>query len=375
MQIPNRNPDPSDEIRRHVQLLNYSGYGIAELRTFEPTPMGAYAENEEIVLHLASQMDGKVPGVYIGVQPRTIDLLEWAYNCWEPAFEGRDSSFACDLHIEYFTTVLFDVGVISTDRQEGYPASEDELQVSLEAARLLARRDELSSCATICCTGNGHYVLARVEPIPVKSGEIAVQAKQLCGNLAQDVAFRVPGVKIDPVYNLSGVMRLIGTINGKGKAIPYRPHRRAYFVTEPLFTKSFALSKMIINTEVEYNPRKEASISGPIKCDLTKIEACHFIDWCRKSPTEITGHQWHAMILNLAHLEGGAELIHEISALDMFRYDYGRTQWAIDRILHWGHCPSSCKDLRSVGFYCDRMNSCRVEAPMELTILRCKSDN
>jgi len=371
MRLINTNSDPSDETYRHVQLLNHSDYGITELRTFAPRPMVAYAENEEIVVRLANQMNGRVPGIYIGVQPRSVDLLKWAYNCWEPACGGPDSNCARDLHIEYVTTIFFDIDVVSAARQQGYPASENELEASLEVARLLSCRSELALCSTICCSGNGHYVLVRLEPIPVKSYEIAFQLKQFCGKLAQEVASQVPGIRIDPVYNLSRVMRLMGTVNYKGNVVPGRPHRRAHFVTEPLFTKSLALSKMILNTKVEYRPKK-AFLTGTIKCDLAKIEACEFVRWCRNYPTKVTEPQWFAMMMNLAYLEGGEELIHEISALDMFRYDYGRTQLAIDRILHWGYCPTSCEGLKSVGFYCDKMNSCRVKAPMNLTTLRCR---
>lgn len=38
------------------------------------------------------------------------------------------------------------------------------------------------------------------------------------------------------------------------------------------------------------------------------------------------------MITNLVYLEGGPELVHEISRLDMFRYDYQQTQRLIEQV-------------------------------------------
>lgn len=50
------------------------------------------------------------------------------------------------------------------------------------------------------------------------------------------------------------------------------------------------------------------------------------------------------MITNLAQLDGGPKLIHEISRLDMFRYNYQQTQRLIERVQDRGYGPTSCKN-------------------------------
>jgi len=249
MRIITEQFDSQTAIRHHLQLLGHDGFGVTELRTFDPRPMVAYADSKESIACLAGKMDGSVPGVYIGVQPRNIDLFDYAPNCWRPAVGNSQSNCASDKDIEYITACFFDIDVISPQRKEGYPASDKELQKSLEAALLLAQKDGLGLCSTICCSGNGHYVLTPIVPIPVDS-EVASQLKQFCKQLTEPIAAQFSGAKFDFVYNLSRVMRLMGTINRKGAETPDRLHRKACFITEPLPTMSQAFHYMILNTDI-----------------------------------------------------------------------------------------------------------------------------
>jgi hypothetical protein len=85
---------------------------------------------------------------------------------------------------------------------------------------------------------------------------------------------------------------------------------------------------------------------------------------------DVSEPQWFAMITNLAHLEGGPGLIHEISSLDMFRYKRQQTQRLIERVRERGYRPANCKTIiGDKGFYCTRLGQCQVKAPMYLTRL------
>ncbi|MHC4116885.1 MAG: hypothetical protein ACYSWO_05195 [Planctomycetota bacterium] len=366
MWLKNTTTGSNVEMLQHVQLLGHSAYGVTELRTFEPRPLVAYADNEKDIARLAMKLDGKVSGIYIGVQPRPLDLFDKAPNCWKPAYSSPESNCACDSDIEYITACFFDIDVVSQQRTHGHPASEEELQQSLQAATLLSREDGLALSSSVCCSGNGHYVLAPIVPVPVDGAEVAEKFRHFCRQLAQKTADQVTGVKIDPVYNLSRVMRLMGTVNGKGHAVHGRPHRRARFVAEPTRAKSMALHHMILNTEIAAPVNAIGVQADEIKCDLTKIDSCEFIKWCRKHPTNVSEPQWFAMITNLAHLKGGPELIHEISHLDMFRYDHQQTQRLIERVQSRGYSPTNCKTIRDNGFYCPKLGQCQARAPMYL---------
>lgn len=212
--------------------------------------MVAYAESKEDVIRLSSQMDGQVPGIYVGVQPRPLTLFDKAPNCWKPALSTPEPNCACDNDIEFITACFFDIDVVSTGRKKGYSVSDEELQRSYQAAELLSRENGLALNATICCSGNGHYVFTPIVPIQVDSDDIPAKFRHFCHQLAEKITHLVSGVKIDPVYNISRVMRLMGTVNRKGQATPGRPHRRAHFVTEPIPAKSMALHYMILNIEI-----------------------------------------------------------------------------------------------------------------------------
>lgn len=361
------------QIRAHMALLGHDGLGVTELRAvIDGHHWVAYADSVAAVLELCRQMEGRASAVYVGVQARLVDWLDQAPNCWVPARGGPDGNCARDSHIEYITTLFLDIDVSSPQRQQGHPASEEELKETLRVAQWLTRQEGLALSSAICCSGNGHYVLAPIVPISVSDEEVARKFRSFCQRLADSAASRFPGVRIDPVYSLSHIMRVMGTVNRKGEPLPDRPHRRACFVTEPPLGRSFALHQMLVNTEVQEAARTARPVPVGLKCNLPKIEECEFIQWCRRYPLDLSEPAWFALISNLTHLEGGIELIHAISALDGGRYDYADTQRVIERILREGYKPVNCRTIVSPAmvrlgrevFRCSRIGTCPARAPM-----------
>ena len=359
-------------ITNHWRILGHKDLGVTELRLFDPYPMVAYADNPDDFVRLCRRMEDRTSGIYVGVQPRPLRLFDMAPNVWRAARSGQARNCACDTGIEFVTTLFFDIDVVSHERTKGHPACDEELALSLQASQLLRRQEALTGSSTICCSGNGHYVLTTVVPIPVDDDEVAVKLRCFCRQAADRVAGRVHGVKLDPVFNLSRVMRIMGTTNRKGQPLPKRPHRRAQFMTEPIFVKSVALHHMILNTEAEKPSPIIEPLPKGIRGDLRKLEGCQFIQWCRKNPEQVSEPLWWAMITNLAYLEGGPQLIHEISRLDTGRYDDLNTQRIIERIVTAGYKPVLCTTL--VGetmpcsdrgsFQCYKICQCPAKAPM-----------
>jgi hypothetical protein len=372
-------PEFEHQIRLHVVFLGHDRLGVMELRALAGgCAWVAYADSASAVVELCRQKDGQVSGLYIGVQPRPAHLFDLAPNRWVLAHGGPEGNCARDDEVEWIAGVYFDIDVLSPQRRKGHPASEEELQETLRAAQWLTRQDGLALGSVICCSGNGHYVLARLIPIAVGGEEVALKFKVFCQQLGDGAAAEFPGVRIDTVYNPSRIMRVMGTLNRKGEPLPDRPHRRACFVTEPPLGRSFALHQMILNAEVQEVVRMAQSIPQGLKCDLARIERCDFIAWCRQHPQDVSEPQWFALISSLAHLEGGIELIHEISALDGRRYDYADTQRVIERILREGYNPVSCRTIMSPAmarpgrgvFQCSRIGMCRAKAPLYVAAIR-----
>jgi hypothetical protein len=363
----------------HWRLLGHKGYGITELRIFTPImPMVAYADNEDTFIGLCLEMEGKTSGIYVGVQPRPLWLFDKAPNCWKPARSGPNSNCGHDKNIEFITTGFWDIDVVSAERVQGHPASDEELLQSFHAAQLLSREDGLALSSNICCSGNGHYVIVSIVPIPVDSNEVAVQFRNFCLWLVGKVSNQVSGVKFDSVFNLSRVMRVIGTMNNKGQPAPGRPHRRAHIITKSVLAISNARSRvlhhMILNTEFD-EPYKDSGgkvLPKSLRCDLQKLEKCQFIRWSRAYPEHVSEPAWWALITNLVQLEGGIPLIHEISKLDKYRYDYSDTERVIQRVINSGYKPVLCKTLISESmvrtghgkFQCSMFERCPARAPM-----------
>jgi hypothetical protein len=280
-----------------------------------------------------------------------------------------DSNCACDINIEYLTALFQDLDSTSRFRSKGHPASDHELQESFRAAELLIRENGFKENAAIGCSGNGHCLIISIVPIQIDSSDIAEKFRLFCHQQAQSIKGQFNGVRIDPVYNLSRVMRLMGSMNRKGSPTPDRPHRRARFVTDPTIDRSMALHHQILNMEIPDLSPKPTVIPGNKQCDPAKIESCEFIKWCRNHPMDVTEPQWFAMITNLALLPEGERLIHEISRLDMFRYNYRQTQKLLERVQQKGYCPTTCRTIRSYGYYCPKFGVCPVRAPMYMTQL------
>ena len=363
------NEEMNLSIRQHIRLIGHCGFGVTELRIFSPKPMVAYTDNEEDAVRLVTQAQQTALGIYIGAQPRPLWMFDKAPNRWMSAISTPVSNCAKDANIEYITVLFFDIDVNSEQRRQGHPASDKELELTLHAAQLLSREDGLVLTSTICCSGNGHYVITPIEPIPVSDNEVPQRFRQFCCQLAQSIARKVLGVKLDPVYNLSRVMRVMQTVNRKGWPTQDRPHRQADFVTEPVLCKSMAAHYMILNTDVPCYPNKKTPTQSLIKCNLDRIEECHFIKWCRESPDKVREPQWFAMISNLARLEGGANLAQRISSLDKARYGYEQTQRLIERVLSSDYNPTSCESIAHLGFKCPKLGLCRARAPMYTTTL------
>lgn len=362
-------------IRSHLALLGHEGLGVTELRVFGGGPARvAYADNPDDVVRLCRQVDGKVLGVYVGVQPRPAHLFDLAPNRWVPARGGQDGNCARDADIEYLTAVFFDIDVVSPQRARGLPASPEELRQSRRAAEILAGQDGLAMSASLCCSGNGHYVLAPIASVSIDDDEAAGKFKCFCQSLADNVTGRIVGARIDPVYNLSRVMRLMGTVNRKAQPAPDRPHRQAHFVAESTRPRSIDLHCMILNAASPQTAATGPALSAALRCDLKKIESCEFVQWCRRRALEVSEPQWFALISNLVRLEGGIRLAHEISALDMFRYNRANTQRVVERVLHRGYRPVACKTIMSPAmvrpahgvFHCSCLGRCPARAPMYL---------
>ena len=173
-----------DVTKMHLRLLGHQDLGPTEFLVFAPAPLVAYVDNEDDAVRLCLEMEGKTSGIYVGVQPRPAHLFDLAPNRWVRARAGKNGNCARDIDIEYATAMFLDIDIVSEERAKGHPASEEELLQSLYAAQLLCREAGLALSSTICCSGNGHFLLAPLVPIPINCDDVGVKFKCFCRQLA-----------------------------------------------------------------------------------------------------------------------------------------------------------------------------------------------
>ena len=114
--------------------------------------------------------------------------------------------------------------------------------------------------------------------------------------------------------------------------------------------------------EVESAPLEKKS--GTEKGLDLVMRSCDFLKHCRDDAAQLSEHDWYAMITNLAPFEGGAKLIHELSA-PYPGYSESNTQKKINHFLESGTNPITCKTICEKGFKCPRFTTgeCPVKSP------------
>ena len=86
-------------IRYHVLLLGHDDHDMTELRVFKPKPLVAYADSIDVIVRLCREMYSKVPGIYISVKSRPLNLFDKAPNCWKSAVSNPQTNCGCDRDI------------------------------------------------------------------------------------------------------------------------------------------------------------------------------------------------------------------------------------------------------------------------------------
>lgn len=120
----------------HYRLLLHAGLGATELRVFAPSPRVGYVNNEADFVRLCRIAELYVPGLYVGVQPRPLNLFDLAPNRWVPAAGGPAGNCAKDTDIDYVSALYFDIDVHTPKKNAGHPASDAELEKTLATVRI-----------------------------------------------------------------------------------------------------------------------------------------------------------------------------------------------------------------------------------------------
>ena len=161
----------------------------------------------------------------------------------------------------------------------------------------------------------------------------------------------------DPMcVNESRVMRLPGFNHCKKEPVPvecilFHPERK--YTQEQLTEALPEIGET--NTEAKCGHEKGLELL---------LYGCDFIKHCREDAKTLPEHDWYAMITNLSPFEGGAELIHKLSA-PYPGYSETSTRKKINHFLESGTKPINCKTIAERGFKCPKFKNgeCRCKSP------------
>lgn len=166
----------------------------------------------------------------------------------------------------------------------------------------------------------------------------------------------------DPAcVNESRVMRLPGFNHCKGdpievECILFHPERR--------YTQEELMKHLPVKAETT---EETASLEGKEKGLSLVLAGCSFMQHCHDDAASLSEHDWYAMMTNLAGFEGGAAMIHKLSA-PYPKYSHEETDAKIQHFLSSGTKPMTCKVIAEKGWKCPKMgtDACTCRSPAAL---------
>ncbi len=351
-------------------LLGHEGYGVTELRAFSGTRrLVAYTASRRGFTRLCLKQDGQ-KNIYAGINPRPLDLFDCAPECWVRCASWKNLGSvntealpmglcARDVDIEYVTAIFYDIDPTSRD---GRPASEEELQRTVRAGRVLLEEPAFAKGGVLATSGNGCYVI-----LPLRAIQVDRENEPKARIFHDRHRKSGRGYQSDRVSNPSRIMRVIGTLNLKGDPEEDRPHRRATFITAWSGERSEEASAEIEYIECASVPERGSDLGLvlPLQGSVEAMRRCEFLRFCIERPEKVTNEQWFAMMVNLIPLQNGRDLVHEVSALDSGRYDRTDTDARVRRYQKYGYLPMRCDRL---GFTCPKRAECRAGCPLYLAV-------
>src|SRR5262249_55890970 len=205
-------------------LLHESVYELRAPRGKQGTISG-YFDDPEKLYQAAQELDGKVPGLYVTMNPTNPALLARAKN----RIKAQVKTTTSDADILKRTWLLIDCDAV---RPAEISSTDNEHQVALDRCQTIATWLEGQSWPEpiTADSGNGGHLLYRIDL--ENNPESTALVKGVLEVLA--LKFSDAVVVIDTgVHNAGRITRLYGTLSCKGDSTEDRPHRRSQILSVP----------------------------------------------------------------------------------------------------------------------------------------------
>lgn len=211
-----------EDVRATYRFLGHAGRGVTELRVISPKRgvVGiGYFDNEDAFVQACAGVNG-AGNVYLGIQPRPESLLEQSKNQIRKLRKG-----AREEDVSWVTAVVLDIDPV---RPKDTAATDEELAKAVACGDRIAEWLESKGFRRPVrnMSGNGCQLWFAVPPhevTEVSREEMRERLKAFEARIREK--FAGDGVAVDSIFNLSRVIKVIGTRSVKGEPSPERPHR------------------------------------------------------------------------------------------------------------------------------------------------------
>jgi hypothetical protein len=212
------------EIHRAIALLLEPGQ-VYEIRAFGRGTTSGYFDDFEKLAKGAAGLSGKVPAVYITINPVLRDLLARSAN----RLTQYARSTTNDQQIVRRRWLPIDFDPV---RPAGISSTDAEHQAALDRARDCRQwlRSQGWPEPIFADSGNGAHLLY---PVDLTNDQASTTLMMHC---FKALAFRFDdaAVTVDTGnFNAARIWKLFGTMAGKGDNLPDRPHRLARILEVP----------------------------------------------------------------------------------------------------------------------------------------------
>jgi hypothetical protein len=279
--------DPA-EIRRALAVLIEPG-SVFEVRIPHADRLGTlsgYFDNQEKCIQAVCKWSGKVPAVYITLNPCKPALLARAVNRLAP--QAKQTTADHDILRRRWLPIDFD-----PVRPAGISSTDAEHDAALR--RAVACRDWLTAqdwpAPIYAESGNGAHLLYRIDlPNDDASRDLV---KQCLETLALYHADDVVSLDVG-VFNAARIWKLYGTRACKGEHLPERPHRLARLIDVPDMVLVVSRQQLdALAALVPSSPQSEPARSpGRTPFDLDRWIAEHHLPVVRTGAWGNGGQKW-----------------------------------------------------------------------------------
>ena len=174
--------------------------------------------------------------------------------------------------------------------------------------------------------------------------------KAMCTAVNAELHARKLAGKADTsVYDGARLMRLPGSLNVKeGRAT--RVSKVIYSSIRYFDLDILELSKLVNFASSESVPEAGAlkRFSAP---DPEGVLSCNLVLKAKTKPKDITEQEWYALASFIPLIEDGRQVFHDISKLDVERYDYNTADGKIDQAIA-ASGPRTCENINSFSEAC-----------------------